>query len=294
MNYSIKTTNKSFINMWRYLQRNYVENNLFMLQTISNDLIDFSIEKYRSMNRDDPTFLIYRSKVIEEAKNNIWFYFRELVMIPDETSLSGYKHFELTPESMAMIYLYDKMKSFIIINPDDNLCLNFIWNLHKSKMNTDLVLINNIDKINEISNDIKKHIAHMECHVPFGSTQIMSDSDQHLVSCNLKSFTDLYLKNNSIDFQSYIHEIYNNYFQKNPWADGFYSLFILEKDMPLITYSYVINLINSGFQIYLNGIENKDSIDKIILDNFLNSSFPKIDTSIYDKEDLSLNCLYLI
>ena len=156
MNYSMKTTNKSFINMWRYLQRNNVENNLFMLETKRKDLIDFSIEKYMSMDRDHPSFLIHRSKVIEEAKENIWFYFRELVMVPDETSITGYKHFELTPEFMMMIYLYDKQKSFINLNTDNDQCLHFLWNIHQSLHESDMVLVNNYDKTIEISKNVKK------------------------------------------------------------------------------------------------------------------------------------------
>ena len=293
MNYSMKTTNKSFINMWRYLQRNHVQNNLFMLQTISNELVDFSIEKYNAMDREDPMYLIYRSKIIDEAKNNIWFYFRELVVVPDETSLTGYKHFELTPEAMAMIYLYDTKKSFAL-NSEQDLCLYFLWNLHRSKFNTDLVLVNDLDNMANISNEVKTHIAHMRCHVPFGSTQALSDDQNHYLLCNIKTFSNLYLQNNSIDFLQTVNTTYNHYCKKNTWAESFDALFILEKDVPLITYSYMINLIKSGFKLYLNRRENESSIDTIILYNFLNTIFPKFDTSIYDKKDTELNSLYLI
>ena len=119
MYYSLKTSNKSFIDMWRYLQRSNIENNLFMLQTHDKNLIDFSIEKYQSMDKDEPEFLEYRARIVNEVRENIWFYFRELVMVPDETSITGYKHFELSPESMMMIYLYTNHKSFINLNNDN-------------------------------------------------------------------------------------------------------------------------------------------------------------------------------
>ena len=293
MKYALKTTNKSFVNMWRHLQKYKIENNLFMLQVLDDGLVDFSIEKYMSMDRDDPTFQIYRNRVIEEARNNIWFYFRELVMVPDEESLSGYKHFELSPATMLMIYLYDKKASFITANGHHDICLKLLWNLHKSKTNTDLVLVNDFSKMEMIETDMKKCIANMRCHIPFGSSQILSDNIEHRLSCNTTSIKNLYLQNSRIYFKDIIDSIYKKYMQGNSWVTGLNSIFILENDMPLITYSYVLDLVNHGYRLYLSGI-SIDNIDRLALNNFLNMYIPYADTSIYDINERDMKSLYVI
>lgn len=279
--------------MWRYLQRHYVENNLFMLQTNSPDLVDFSIEKYRSFDKDDPTFPIYRSKVIQEAKENIWFYFRELAVMPDPTSITGYKQFELTPESMMMIYLYDKNKSFINMNTYNTFDLHYLWNRTHSLYNNDLVMVNNIDNAINISNQIRKVIANMPIQVPFGSTQVMSDDINHFIVCNMKSFQEFYLHQKYKSFDMRVFEESEKYLTSNPWVNRPVPIFILENDLPLLAYSHILEL-NHGEVFYLNTIANNNSTDKIILDKFLKMMYPKADTSIYDTNELNLSSLYLI
>lgn len=295
MYHSTKTTNKSFINMWRYLQRNKIENNLFMLQTNRKDLVDFSIEKYNSMDKESPSFLIYRSKLIDEVKDNIWFYFRELVMVPDEYSITGYKHFELTPESMMMIYLYDKHKSFININMYNDNCLYFLWNYHKSMYNNELVLFNDHQKIEEVSSIVKKSIANMLCQIPIGSTQLISDGTNHSICCNIESFKRYYLNNNKPSFIDDIKNRFNVSLVKNDWVKNNYGIFILEKDVPFITYSYILDFIKKNeFNLYLNGLENMDSLETIALYNFLNLYFDFATSNIYDIDVSDLKRLYLI
>lgn len=293
MNYSMKTTNKSFINMWRYLQRYYVENNLFMLQTNSPDLVDFSIEKYMSFDRDDPSFPVYRSKVIQEAKENIWFYFRELAVMPDETSITGYKQFELTPESMMMIYLYEKNKSFINTTTDNEFCLHYLWNRTTSIYNNDLVMVNDIDTAMDISKQIKKVVANMPIQVPFGSTQVMSDDVNHFIVCDLKSFQDFYLHQKYKSFDLYVFDKSEKYLTDNPWVNKLVPIFILEDNLSLLAYSHILEL-NHGEVFYFNTIGNNNSTDKIILDKFLKMMYPKADTSIYDTSEINLKSLYII
>lgn len=295
MHYSMKTTNKSFINMWRFLQRNKIQNNLFMLETKRKELVDFSIEKYQSMDKEDPYFEIYRSLLIDEVKENIWFYFRELVVVPDDNSITGYKHFELTPDSMMMIYLYNKRKSFINFNIENELCLQFLWNRTVSIKNNDVVLINNYDVVNELSNDIRKHIASMKCQIPLGSNQIFSNNINHHIMCNLKTFNNNYLINRNYDLNNDIKRVYNYYIQGNHWIEDPITIFILENDMPIITYSYLINSFKKNkYNLYLNGITNTNSIDNVVLKNFLNGYFTQATSFIYDIEDNNLNDLYLV
>lgn len=294
MYYSTKTSNKSFINMWRFLQRNKIQNNLFMLQTNRKELVDFSIEKFQSMDREDPYFAIYKSMIIEEIKENIWFYFRELVVIPDETSLTGYSHFELTQENMLMIYLYDKQKSFINFKSENELCLQFLWNRYSSIYNNDIVLINNHDIVKELSDDMRKHIASMECQIPLGSNQIISDHTNRYITCNEKAFNNHYFINRNYNLIDDIKYVYNTYAQRNSWIEEPLTIFILEKDMPLITYSCVIKDFNRNkYNLYLNGIDN-NSIDRSVLKNFLSGYFTSASSIIYDMDDNDLHSMYLI
>ena len=293
MYYSMKTTNKSFINMWRYLQRENIENNLFMLQTHDKDLVDFSIEKYKSMDREDPNFLIYKYKIIEEAKSNIWFYFRELLVMPDENG--GYKPFELNPCSMMMIYLYTKGKSFI--NTDlihSSLTLQFLWNYHKSLYNTDIVLVNNLDSIDKISNDIKKHIAHMECQVPLGSSQIISDNRYHYIMSNLDSFNNYYNKKDSEDelyfiktIRSYIKERLINNFGVESLS---YRIFILESDMSIIPYAQLDTI--TDLRLCLNAMDTSITGSNILYESFKYNNLAN--SKIYDIKDDILDRFYVI
>lgn len=294
MTYSMRTENKSFIDMWRYLQRYGISNNLFMLQTHDADLVDFSIDKYQMMDREDPSFKIYREKVIQEAKNNIWFYFRELIMVPTDHTMTEYKHFELTPEYMMMIYLYDKKKSFINLVGHNTLCLQFIWNLHRSLYSGDLVLTNNYDEINEISNNIKKYIANMPCQVPFGGTQAISDGIAHSIICNLEAFKLYYIRNGNMGLQASIYDRYRNCCHQNNETEYTKSLFILEKDMPIITYSYIAPLLKERYRLYINCPENLNMVDSTMLNNFLKGCFALAYDGLYDIDDTVLNDLYLI
>jgi hypothetical protein len=291
----MKTTNKSFINMWRFLQRNNIENNLFMLETKRKELVDFSIEKYQSMDKEDPYFKIYKSLLIEEIKENIWFYFRELVVIPDDNSIIGYKHFELTPDNMMMIYLYDKQKSFVNFNTENELCLYFLWNRYVSIINNDIVLVNDNDVVSEISNTIRKHIASMECQIPIGSNQIISDHVNRYITCDMKSFKNYYLKDKNYDLIKDINKIYNKFAQRNHWDKNNINVFILENNMPIITYSYLIRYLNKDkYKFYLNGITEENSIDRELLKNFLTGYFATATTSIYDFNKDNLENFYVI
>lgn len=297
MNYALKTTNKSFINMWRHLQRHNISNNLFMLKTLDKDLVDFSIEKFLSMDKEDPYYRIYKKKIIDEARENIWFYFRELIMIPDEDSLGGYKHFELNQITMQMIYLYEQHRSFIndhVHNDLANMCLYFIWNRHKCLYNTDLVLYKNSDAVDSISATIKKHISKMPCQVPFGSNQIMSDDYHHRLNCSEESINNYFLQTctmlfDSIDkvYKTHINT-YNNDILKN-------AIFILETEMPIISYSYILDL-SKKYKMYLNSIraDSVPSKDYAIFDNFLYMLYPTFNDDLYDMNPNDLKSIYII
>ena len=117
------TTNKSFISAWHYLQDNGVENNSFMLELKNKKLIDFSYEKFMNEERTKEETIELREMILNEVKENIWFFFREIVRIPNPVSSHYYNNemessrFVLTPITMAMIYLYDNSQDFIALKP---------------------------------------------------------------------------------------------------------------------------------------------------------------------------------
>lgn len=297
MYYSLKTKNKSFINMWRYLQRHNIENNLFMLETKHKELVDFSIEKYYEyLNEPDRVnYERYKSLIIEEVKQNIWFYFRELAVVPDEDSFTGYKQFELTPENMLMIYLYDNNKSFINFKPENDACLQLLWNRHVSLINNDIVLVNNNDAITEISDNVRKCIANMEVQVPIGSNQVISDHTNRYITCGNESiFKKYYFKSMQHDLIKSIDNIYSTFAQGNPWVKNDKTIFILENDMTIITYSCIIKYFNNdNYKFYLNGIHN-DSIDSILLKSFITGYYTQVNYNIYDIKKDNMENVYII
>lgn len=111
------TTNKSFINMWRYLQDKNIENNSFMLELHDESLKDFKLEDLEIEDKGKRYTLL--EKVKAECKRNIWFFFREIVRIPNPVAISSHQqelgqvHYILNPFEMAMIYSYEKKINFL-------------------------------------------------------------------------------------------------------------------------------------------------------------------------------------
>lgn len=128
--YAKNTTNLSFLKMWRYLQRHKVENNIFMLTTLNKDLVDFSWKYYKSLDRDSDEYHEYRTMVLKECEDNIWFYFREIVTEDDIASPQEVftSHFTLTPKRMLMIYLFERASYITVENNEmDNRTLELLW-----------------------------------------------------------------------------------------------------------------------------------------------------------------------
>ena len=172
------------------------------------------------------------------------------------------------------------------------MCLQFIWNLHRSLYSDELVLTNDYDNAMEISNTVKTHITNMAIQIPFGSTQAISDGIEHYVISNLGAFKYY----DTTDLISILLTRYIDLRQKNLLSPNVNNniVFILEKDLPLIAYSCLPEIYKEKWMIYANCPENRESLDYIILFNFLKGIFPFADDGIYDIDDLKLNKLYLI
>lgn len=94
--YHMSTTNKSFLEVHRYLKDAGIENNRFMLVLLDPDLA--RIDPY------DPNLsAVMKTKVLRECIFNPWYFFREIVRIPDSGQATGVK-FELSRGNLALIF----------------------------------------------------------------------------------------------------------------------------------------------------------------------------------------------
>lgn len=112
-----QTSNKSFIHIWRMFQDLNIDNNSFMLELKDESLQGFNMNDLDKLPEDKRNEMM--RKVIAECKNNIWFFFREVIKIGNPVSNDLHFHendsrFILTAYSALMIYLYTKKKSCII------------------------------------------------------------------------------------------------------------------------------------------------------------------------------------
>lgn len=92
----ISTTNKSFRDMHLYLKEKGIKNNAFMLLLYDNDLA--SIDPH-----DEKLNTYMKQKVLRECMINPWYFFREVVRIPDQGVSTGVK-FQLHRGNMALLY----------------------------------------------------------------------------------------------------------------------------------------------------------------------------------------------
>ena len=107
MIYDFTTQNESFINMSLLLEELGIQNNKFHL-VLHN-------EKLMGVDPRDPALPAeIKMMVMEEAHNNFWYYFRELLRIPQAGSPTGGK-FILSYSTISLLYLMYYNKNFIII-----------------------------------------------------------------------------------------------------------------------------------------------------------------------------------
>ena len=94
--YHMSTTNKSFLEMHKYLEDLGINNNRFMLVLLDPDLA--------RIDPHDPNLnTTMKTKVLRECLYNPWYFFREVVRIPDSGQANGIK-FELTRGNLALLF----------------------------------------------------------------------------------------------------------------------------------------------------------------------------------------------
>ena len=115
-----QTRNRSFLEMAETLKKAGIRNNDFFLELLDEGLQ--GIDPYDKNISDD-----IKQRILVEAKNNIWYYVREIVMIP---RYGGCTPFKLNRMVLAKSWCYT------------NECNSFTQTYKQSgKTTTDLVLI---------------------------------------------------------------------------------------------------------------------------------------------------------
>ncbi len=107
MIYDIKTKNKSFLKVSKMLKDRGVTNNKFMLA-----LNDESLQGIDP--RSDSLTYSQKLAIYKECCTNIWYYIREVVLIPQEGAEVPY---DLNLGNCTLTYLRNLCKNFILILP---------------------------------------------------------------------------------------------------------------------------------------------------------------------------------
>lgn len=94
--YHMSTTNKSFLEVHQYLKDSGIENNKFMLALLDPDLA-------RIDPHDPALSTMMKTKVLRECLYNPWYFFREVVRVPDSGQATGVK-FELSRGNLALLF----------------------------------------------------------------------------------------------------------------------------------------------------------------------------------------------
>nr|DAX37449.1 MAG TPA: large terminase [Caudoviricetes sp.] len=111
-----RTKNKSFIKLWRELQRNEIDGAEEILYTKNNELDGIDIfDIYDGGNTDIQNF---NAKLIEECKQNIWFFFREVVKVPIIETSDEYTKYIINVPSYILIKNFIKGIPTILVKED--------------------------------------------------------------------------------------------------------------------------------------------------------------------------------
>ena len=207
MFYSKKTTNISFINLWRTLQRLNVTNNIFPLQTIEKSFNNYDLDYINNVIRgkDKKLSETVFKELAKECIDNIWFYFREILFLEDlEYYGNEPVHFDITLRICYMLYLYSKKKSFFVLNPsvDELIALKLLWNYHRSIITDDLLILKNSNDENNLFKELAQMLSFMPIKLFMGGTQALIPSNSHSIIINDNNYKEFPLNKFIIDDMS--------------------------------------------------------------------------------------------
>lgn len=94
--YHMSTNNKSFLEMHQFLKDRGIQNNKFMLVLLNPELA-------RIDPRDPNLPMPYRALVLRECLSNPWYFFREIIRVPQEGQTSGVP-FQLNRGNLALLF----------------------------------------------------------------------------------------------------------------------------------------------------------------------------------------------
>ena len=280
MFYSKKTTNISFINLWRTLQRLNVTNNIFPLQTIEKSFNNYDLDYINNVIRgkDKKLSETVFKELAKECIDNIWFYFREILFLEDlEYYGNEAVHFKITL----------KKKSFFILNPsvDELIALKLLWNYHRSIITDDLLILKNSNDENNLFKELAQMLSFMPIKLFMGGTQALIPSNSHSIIINDNNYKEFPLNKFIIDDMSRKMTMIEKIDNARPTFfsfDDFYKVYayILEKR------NYV------RFYLTLNNI-TKTQEGQIFY--YTTKAFiPHVTEKIFDTPDSELHEIYFI
>lgn len=110
------TKNESFIRLWRNLQDRGVDDSTFIFQLNNDALREYHPDMFSQID-DKEILKRVTLKVMEECRDNIWFFFREALnynIIDPFSEQSHHIPYYINYISMCMIYMYNLGLSFAI------------------------------------------------------------------------------------------------------------------------------------------------------------------------------------
>ena len=289
MFYARKTENKSFIDMWRELQRCDVSNNIFPLNTKNKILKDY--KKDDILNLDPETQrqdIITKLKLItNESRTNIWFYFREILFIHDETSVAENDliHFPINKKILYMLYLYENNISFILKDPNELeiLALKLLWNYQRSMYGNELCFVYDDKEVELLTLEINKIINNLPIKVMTGSSQTIDVGNNHCFLVNKDIF--------HYDIKSMIDHRINSITPKDTTPVLF--SFDNKDSVGYRFYSNILSYLKSS-KIYGVIKDSYKSYEGQVFENTAKAFIPEIDESIFDTNLNLLNNIYFI
>lgn len=159
--YDLKTKNKSFLEMHKKMKSLGIHNNKFMLAIKNKELI--GVDPF-----EDGLSYRVKQSIIEECRENIWYFLREVIRIPVQGG--GSMSFPLDVGSLVGVYCFNIMADFYVTKPR----MTFSTGLMKALLTYSLVIedLNNVELFvreltkNRMGLDIKDIIALLPEYIP--------------------------------------------------------------------------------------------------------------------------------
>ena len=107
------TKNRSFLAMYKILRDLGIKNNKFFLRLYDKALLDVDPFDEEHLSKE------MKARIIREVKINPWYFFREIVRIPETGNLSG-TMFKLHRGNLAELWCLLNNVNFILILPRQN------------------------------------------------------------------------------------------------------------------------------------------------------------------------------